>query len=159
MKNMTGHNAKNWVCVIETLWATFSSLQPMKTQQENSQRMTVAEKLSPRYYNVERFLIYCRWKVSIVPSNKNLWSHMGVKYFFFNFSRNAKFTVSALGVKSFTLFVMAGLHLCWNLFLQPSNQNWISHTDSLCLSGCRTIAPNTKRDELHTRGLHVSLWV
>lgn len=47
-------------------------LQPMETQWENSRRMTEAEKLSLRNYNVERFLIYCWQKVSIVASNKNL---------------------------------------------------------------------------------------
>lgn len=46
---------------------------------------------------------------------------MGVKQFFFQLIKklvNAKFTVVALGVKYFTLFVMAGLHLCCDLFLR-----------------------------------------
>ena len=113
MKNMTGCNVKNWACVIETLWATFSSLQPMKTQWENSPRMTVAEKLSPGYYNVERFLIYCQWKVSIVASNKNLWSHMGVKYLFFQLFKKLVTMLSSL----FQLWVWSiSPYLWWQVY-------------------------------------------
>lgn len=48
---------------------------------------------------------------------------MGVIFFptFQETGDNAKFTVLALGVKYFTLFVMAGLHLCCNLYSQQHN--------------------------------------
>lgn len=61
---------------------------------------------------------------------------------------NAKFAVLALGVKYFTLFVMAGLHLCCNLFLQP---NWdsTSQMDRLSLCGLHAITPNAERGKLH----------
>ena len=68
-------------------------------------------------------------------------------FFFFFFSTfhatgdNAKFTVLALGVKYFTLFVMAGLQLCCNLVLQPHNWSWIPHVDGLSLGGLCTVAP------------------
>lgn len=71
---------------------------------------------------------------------------MGVKLFFFptfqETGDNAKFTVSALGVKYFTPFVMADLHRHCNLFLHPHNWNWISHGDGLSLYGWCPITPD-----------------
>lgn len=52
---------------------------------------------------------------------------MGVKQFFFvqliMKLVNVKFTVVASGVKYFTQFVMAGLHLCRDLVLRQHNWN------------------------------------
>lgn len=94
-----------------TPWETSCGLQPAEAPCMNSRRMMETEALFLCCYSMERFLIYCWWKVSIVPSNKNLWSHMGAKSFFFQLLKKLVTKISSL----FELWV-------WSISSYPCRQ-------------------------------------